>query len=186
MRIVVDTAELKRVQQLLGEMQAKAPNVIARALNRSVSNVKSNIPKTVRDNYHIRAQDVKDTLKVEKARVSKLQAKVISKGETLGLDKFKVNPKTVNSRRKAQLKIAVKKDGIKQVLGAFIANANGIKVFKREGKKRLPIERLKGPSVPQMIRNKEGVDKINKESYRTYHKNLNNDINYMLSKMGAK
>lgn len=210
MRIVVDDAELNRVREQLGELQHKAPNVIARALNRSVSNIKSTIPKVVREEYHVKAAAVKETLDTFTANASKLRGEVKSSGELLGLNKFKVSPGTVNPNRKSQLKIAVKKDGTKLIPGAFNADLNGIKVFKgtgikispskgkykgriatrgpRKGKQLLreEIERKFGPSVPQMIGNKKNVEKINQSAFDTYQRNINHDINYMLSQMGAR
>lgn len=183
MKIVIDKESIKDVERRLGKFPDKAPNAIANALNRSVSNVSSNIVKEVRKNYHIKAVDVKNTLKIFKASRSRLGAEVRSSGKPLGLNKFKVSPKTVNPKRKTQLKIAVKKDGVKQILGAFIANLNGIKVFKREGKRRFPIARKFGPSVPQMIGNKERVNTINHEAWLTYEKRLNHEINRVLSRI---
>lgn len=209
MRITVNDAELQRVQEQLGELKDKAPNIIARALNRSVSNLKATIPKVVRQDYHVKAGAVKETLDAFTANASKLEAQVKSKGKLLGLNKFKVSPGTVNPNRKSQLKIAVKKDGTKLIPGAFNANLNGIKVFKRTKSKVVPskgtykgrvvkrgprkgkqllraeIERKFGPSVPQMIGNQENVEKINQSAYVTYEKNINHDINRLLSKMGA-
>lgn len=182
-RIVVDENEIKRVQEKLGELAHKTPNVIANSLNRSLSNMKSNITKEVRSTYHVKAGDVKSTLKTFRASRSKLTAEVRSSGKTMGLDKFKVSPKTVNPKRKSQLKIAVKKDGVKQVLGSFIAAINGTKVFKRDGKKRLPISRLMGPSVPQMVGNEEKVEIIQTKAWVTYQKNLNHYIDHLLSRL---
>lgn len=184
-RIVVDDAELQRVQGMLGEFKHKAPNIIASAMNRSITNIKANVPKEVRKDYNVKAAEVKDTLKILKANASKLQAEVKSTGKVLGLDKYKVSPKTVNPKRKSQLKISIKKSNTKQILGSFIANINGVKVFKRDGKKRLPISRLMGPSVPQMIGKQEKVDKINRDAYVMYERRINQDINHFLSKMGA-
>ena len=186
MRIVVDDDELKRVRQQLGELQHKAPNVISRALNRSLTNINTTIRKGVRTKYTVQATDVKDRLDSVRASPSKLAAKVTAKGRPIGLDKFKVSPKTVNPRRKKQLKISVKKGSAKEILGAFIGNQGNEKVFIRDGKPRLPISRLFGPSVPQMIGNNEVVEQINQSAYETYHKNINYEINYLLGKMGAK
>lgn len=185
MRITIDDAELQRIRQRLGELQHKTPNVIANALNRSVSNIKANVPKEVRKDYHVKSADIKATLKDFKASASKLQAEVKSSGKLIGLDKFKVSPKTVNPKRKSQLKIAVKKNGTKQILGAFIANINGTKVSQRDGKARLPISRLMGPSVPQMIGNEKIVNKINQDAYSTYETRTTHEINRLLSRMGA-
>ena len=43
--IVIDDSQLREVQSRLGELQHKAPNAIANALNRSVTNVKTNVSK---------------------------------------------------------------------------------------------------------------------------------------------
>lgn len=182
-RISIDAAELKRVQGMLGEIAHKAPNVIASSLNRSISNLNANIPKEVRKYYHIKATDIKKTLKSFKASSSNLSAKVTSTGKVLGLDKFKVSPKTVNPKRKSQLKIAIKQGGTKRVLGAFVANIHGTKIFKRDGKTRLPVSRLMGPSVPQMIGNEESVNQIETEAWATYQRNLNHYVNHLLSRL---
>lgn len=184
-RIIADEAELRRVQQQLGQLQHKAPNMISRAMNRSITNIKANVPKEVRKDYNVKATEVKDTLKIMKASASKLQAEVKSTGKVLGLDKYKVSPKTVNPKRKSQLKISVKKSNTKQILGSFIANINGTKVFKRDGKARLPISRLMGPSVPQMIGNESNVERINQSAYAMYESRINHEINRVLSQMGA-
>lgn len=182
-RIVVDEKAIKDVERRLGKFPQKAPNAISNALNRSVSNISSNISKEVRKDYHIKTADVKETLNVFKASRSKLSAEVKSRGKTIGLDKFKVSPKTENPKRKSQLKIAVKKNGIKQILGAFIANLNGTKVFTRDTKKRLPISRKFGPSVPQMLGNEETVKRINRQAKETYENRLNHEINRVLSRI---
>ncbi len=208
-RITVDDAELKRVKDRLGELEHKAPNVIANALNRAVSNVKANLPKEATKIYYIKNSKVKETLKEFKASQSRLEAGVRAKGKVIGLNHFKVSPKTVNPRRKSQLKIAIIKNGLKQIPGAFNANINGVKVFTRTGKfsiatkgsykgrivKRGPrkgkpllreeIERKFGPSVPQMLDEEKIVENVNQDAYFTYEKRVNHEINRILSKMGA-
>ena len=154
--ITIDEAELQRAREQLGTLADKAPNVIANSLNRTVASLGAGVTKEVRKNYNIKAADIRKTLTSFRANRSNLSAKVESKGKVIGLENFKVSPKTVNPKRKSQLKISVKKGSTKQILGAFVANLTGIKITKRDGKARLPISRLMGPSVPQMIRN-EGI-----------------------------
>lgn len=184
-QIHIDAQAVREVEQKLGQFANRAPNAISSALNRTVTNIASNITKEVRARYHIKAGDVNSSIKKTKSTKSSLSAEVRSRGTTIPLDKFKVSPKTVNPKRKSQLKIAVKKDGIKQVLGAFIANLNGIKAFKREGKSRLPIKRLFGPSIPQMAGEHEIVEKVNENGWTTYHTRLNHEVNRILSRLGA-
>ena len=184
-QIEIDDRALKEIEKKLGEISHRAPGVMSSSLNRTVTNISSNIRKEVRERYHIKAGDIRNTIETKKASSGSLSASVISKGRTIPLDKFKVNPKTANPRRKKQLKIAVKKDGVKQVLGAFISDLHGLKVFKRSSKKRLPIERLFGPSVPQMIKNESISEKVESEAVITFDKRVTHEINRMLNNLGA-
>lgn len=111
-----------------------------------------------------------------------MAAVVRSKGNLIPLDRFKVTPRTVQPKRKKPIKIAVKKNGAKSGGRAFVADINGIKVFKRVNKRRLPINRLFGPSIPQMLDNEEIREKINQEGFDTFNRRLDHEINRILSR----
>lgn len=195
--ITVDAAAVREVEKKLGPLAKKAPNAISNALNRAVTNINSNVKKEVQSKYHIKSKDIANTLDIRRANASNLSAHVNSKGKVIGLDHFKVSPKTFNPKRKSQLKIAVEKPGAKQILGSFILNLNGPKVFTRSGEKHYPdqgsyagkgvlreiVNRKFGPSVPQMIGNKEVVKEIEREGQLTYERRLEIEINYILSKL---
>ena len=55
-------------------------------------------------------------------------------------------------------------------------------VCNRVLSKRLPIKQLYGPSVPQMAKNEEIMEKINKESGETLEKRINAEVNNILRK----
>ncbi|MEK5069811.1 phage tail protein [Sporosarcina sp. FSL K6-1508] len=178
--VEVDERRLKEVQLRLGQFSKKAPNAIANALNRGADNINTNIKKEIRKEYHVKAGDVSATLKKHRASRGSLSANVESKGPLIGLDKFKVSPKTVNPKRKSLLSIAVKKDGMKKVKGAFNADINGTKVFMRSTKKRLPIRRLFGPSVPQMLGNEEIRDVVESQGREKFEERLEHEITRIL------
>lgn len=177
----VDQNMLNDVRERLGDFSSKAPNVIASALNRALTNVASNVSKEVRKEYVIKASEVKETLSKTRATKTSLEAIVRSRGNLIPLDRFKVSPKKVQPKRKTPIKIAVKKGGTKPTLKAFVADINGIKVFKRETKKRLPILRLYGPSIPQMLKNEEIRTKINEEGKEMFYRRLDHNINQILA-----
>lgn len=184
MRLVVDIDKknIQDVENRLGFFYKQAPNAISRALNRAATNVNSNIKKEVRNEYNIKAGDINETLSVTKASKMSLVAQVKSSGALIPLDKFKVSPKTVNPKRKGQIKIGVKKDGLKTVMGAFVADINGKKVFQRESKSRLPIKKLFGPSVPQMLGNEEIRVEIERQGQETFENRLDHEINRILDR----
>lgn len=187
MRVIVEVDEqmIRTVEKRLGEMSNKAPNAISNALNRAMTNVASSIKKEVRKEYIIKAKDVETTLIRRKATRKTLSAAVYSRGSPIPLDRFKVSPRTVQPKRKKPIKIAVKKDGLKESLGSFVADIHGIKVFRRRTKKRLPIDRLFGPSIPQMINNKV-AEKINEDGRTTFQRRLDHEINRILGTGSGK
>ncbi|WP_404427301.1 phage tail protein [Ureibacillus chungkukjangi] len=182
MRLVVDLDRqmLEELERRLGTFSKKAPNALSNAINRAVTNVNSNVKKEVRKEYNIKASDIQPTLKITKATKASLRGEVKSSGSPIGLDKFRVSPKTVNPRRKTPIKAGVKKGNIKKVLGAFIADIHGNKVFEREGRARLPIKRLFGPSVPQMLDNDEVRTTIEQQGHQTFETRLDHEINRIL------
>lgn len=182
MRLVVgvDETTLKYVQYRLGDFSKRAPNAISNALNRGITNVGSNIRKEVRKEYHIKAGDVNATLSRHRANRGSLTATVESKGHLIGLDKFKVNPRTINPRRKTPLRVAVRKSSGNTVGGAFMAEVNGPKLFMRVKKSKLPIRRLFGPSVPQMLGREEIRDFVMNEGQNTFERRLEHEINRIL------
>lgn len=194
--INVDDAMLRSVQEKLKEIPQKAPNVISQSLNRTVTNVASNLSKEVRKEYSVKAGDIKGRggIKRIRANPSNLAAAVRSTGEVIGLDHFKTSNLMSTSRKggvksvslnRKPVKAEVKKGQMKTVLGGFVATMNGPKIFKRETKRRLPIKRLFGPSIPQMAGNEKVSEIINTEAAKTFDKRLDQNINHLLSKLGG-
>lgn len=176
----VDEQRVREIQRQLGDMQNKMPNAISRAMNRAVTALATSVNKGVRGKYHVKAADVKDATKKRNASPGNLSAGVDISGSPIGLDKFKVSPKTVNPKRRSQLKIAVKKDGGGTIPGAFNANIHGVKVMKRTSDKRLPIERLFGPSVPQMAKNEEITTAARRRGGEVFEDRMTREINRLL------
>lgn len=176
----IDEQRIREIQRQLGSVQNKTPTVISRAMNRSVTALATSINKGVRSKYHVKAADVKSATKKRNASPGNLSAGVGVSGSPIGLDKFKVSPKTVNPKRKSQLKIAVKKDGGGTISGAFNANISGIKVMKRSSRKRFPIERLYGPSIPQMAKNEEIASAARRRGGEVFEDRLKREIQRLL------
>lgn len=199
MKVVVDVDKktISDVEKRLGDLKKKTPSVIAGALNRAATSMNATLKKKVRERYIIKTGDLvkygRLNKNISRASVSKLRVVVHSRGDVLPLDKFKISPKTVNPRRKTPIKIGVRKGGVKAVLGAFVANVNGIKVFERASKSKpvrkgpgewttLPIRRLFGPSVPSMIKNDEIKKQIEEQGQKTFQERLDQNIKYLLEK----
>jgi hypothetical protein len=183
--IEISTSQIKEVENRLGAFRSKAPSVISSAINRAAQNAKTNATRKAREEYQVKAKDINETIKIRKATRKSLGAEVKSTGYRTPLIKFKVSPAQPRPKNPPKvLKAAVKKDGLKSVLGAFVSNINGNKVFRRTTKSRLPIEQLFGPAVPQMLGNKDVRSFIESEAAKTLDKRIDHEINRVLE--GAK
>jgi len=180
--INVNESVTDEVKRRLGAFEKKAPQVVASALNRAMTNVATNISKETRKSYHIKATDIKKTISKTRATRANIDAIVVSRGNLIPLDRFKVSPRKVSPNRKTPIKAAVKKTGAKKLKGAFVADVHGIKVFKRQTDRRLPIDRLFGPSVPQMLDNEVNRRQINIEGRNTFYRRLDHEIDRILSR----
>jgi hypothetical protein len=177
--ITITSKDIGDVERRLDQYSKKAPVVIYRALNRAASGIKTNASKKAREGYRIKAKDVNQTFSIKKASRGSLGASVTSKSGSIGLEKFRVNA-TLEKRPK-KFKAAVKKGGsLKEITRGFVASVNGIKIFSRVGKPRLPIDRLFGPPVPQMVNNKDVRGFVEQQAMDTYQKRLDHEIKRVL------
>lgn len=186
--IEVDTKALKRVAIELAEVSEKdVPKAVVAALNRTIQTVGTDMKREAVQNYEIKSSDVQKTLKINRASTSTMQANAQSTGRPLGLFHFKVKPRKRPSKPIKSVKVKIKKtDGYKEIKTnpkAFIANHNALNVFRRVGKKRLPIVRLTTLSIPQMISNPVSLANIQKHAQETLEKRTAHEIEYRLSKV---
>lgn len=180
--VSVDERAIEDIKSRLGSMEKKAPQVIANSLNRAMSSVAKAVNEELRKNYHIKTADIKPTITRTRAKRSDVNAVLKSSGPVVPLDRFKVSPKTVNPKRKSPIKVAVKKGAAKPLEGAFNADINGVKVFKRSTKRRLPIDRLFGPSVPQMLNREDIRNRIDVTGQKMFNKRIDHEIERILAK----
>ena len=173
--------EIDKVKQKLGSYSKKTPQVISRALNRAIASVKTNVYRNVKEDYYLKRKDIYETFTIRKASRNNLTARAKSKGGVIGLEKYKVTPSKARPGHPPRvLKVAVKRDGMKELTGAFVADINGMKVFTRLNKTRLPISRITGPAIPQIIDNMEIREDVQEIAVDTYNKRLKHEINRVL------
>lgn len=179
--ITIDAVKFGEVAQELGQYKNKTNLVLVRALNRAASNVGTNASKKAREQYNVKAKDVKETINIARASKSTLGAVIKSVGERLPLIKFKVSPSAPRPKNPPKvLRVSVKKGGLKELVGGFVANVNGNKVFKRTSSARLPIQQLFGPAVPQMLGTDNIREYIENEASRVFDDRLDHEIQRML------
>ena len=144
------------------------------------------ISKSVRGRYNVTARAIAARLKLGMSS-NDTEATLAYRGTRIGLVNFSAQfrrVKTSRGKRQGATVRVHKANGRKLVKGGFIAQGAGgnVHVFKRVGKSRSPIKALKGPSVPQMVKQSQ-VEKDAQELIQTeYPRILTNKLEYYLSR----
>ena len=157
------TAQLKRLADDVGN------KALVRSLNKTIDQGKTQMARTISQEFRIAVGAAKDRLKVSKANAKQgnlgfevsLEATRKGKGRALNLIAFVENKTTLGEARKrakkgtqSQVYFQVKRSGGKKYIkGAFIAN-KGRTLFIRTGKDRLPIKSVSTIDIPSMFNTK--------------------------------
>ena len=149
--IKIDESQLRFIESNFDNLKGKMPNALANAINRSMEMVKTEALRQATSKYTIKKGELSDSIKFTRSSGGNLTARIVSTGSVIGLDHFKLTPKT-RGKYKKNVNSIVKKGEGGSIPNAFIAYSDGrLGAFKRKSTKRLPIERLMGPSAPQML-----------------------------------
>jgi hypothetical protein len=180
MSIEIDINNLAQVELALRKTPEKINQVLSRAVNRAATNAKSNMSKKVREEYAIKASDIKNAVNITRATTSKPDATVKSAGKKINLAKFRISPTAPrpNNPPKDGYKVQVKKsEGLKVVPRGFLVNSNGgLAFFQRTGSSRMPIKRLMGPAVPEMIGNKSVIEWVENEAQKMLNSRVEHEL----------
>lgn len=158
----VDDAAVRRALDALGRREAVAAS--NRALNRAMSSVRTEASRTVRAEYRLRARDLADVLKLERAKgAAKVFAELRVRAVRVALSAFG-RP----SQTRKGVAVTVRRSAGRQLYErAFVARGRGgvEQVFWRvkQGSRlvaRGPLRVLLGPAVAQILATKERADRL--------------------------
>ena len=136
------------------------------ALNRAGKSALAQTVIHIRKTYNIKSSDLKNEIKVSRATKGAKRFRLTVTHKGLALVKFGSARQT-----KKGVNVTVKKGGRQSIKSAFITEVGKGRhrgVFKREGKARLPIKELFGPSAMQLMSSDEAqkhIEKIFQEKF---------------------
>lgn len=147
-----DARKLHAAMMSIKIISQKMPKAMRSALHHTGQRLQTAAIRKARQEYVIKTGDVK---KYGGLRVTQGQGTITlrSRGRNIPLIKFRTTPSRSVKNKPRTLKAAVKHGGKKPVRGAFVSRmSNGnVGVYRRQAKKRLPIDQLYGPAVPIML-----------------------------------
>jgi hypothetical protein len=193
-----NTAAIVRDMQVqrLGKPDGVVARAQARALNRSMDEMRTFAGRKVREEYNVTLRGIRQASRIRRARPSSLFPKAVLyfSGKAVNLVEFgarAVNPWNVpgrrHSRRGGGVRVQVLKRGGRKLLeGAFLAtlqagqNAGKQGVFRRAGNARSPIKFLPSLSIPQMTARKAIAEAVMKVGDSRYQVNFRRELAYLL------
>lgn len=177
--IKIEPIGLEKVDKVLKDLPKKANQIKYRVVQRAALAGKSEAIKQAKNKYNLKTEEITKTFKLIKPTKDNPISELISTGKRIRLIKFKVTPKAVPKKRK-NIKVSVlKAQGMKTLKSAFIAKMpNGITgIFEREGRERVPLRQLFGPSVPQLFRDETIKTAIKEKAKEVLEKRIVHELN---------
>ena len=181
--ITVDASALEKAAELLAGIPGAPEKAAKTAIRKSINGAKTDAKKKVRERYTIKQKYVTRTIQT---KMEGLSARLISKGPVNDLSYFITKPKSVPKRRLAVGKYlysqVVKGQG-GTIAHAFLANMQSghVGVMRRtNGNASLPIEKLAGPSTPQMIGHPTVVSFLETKVEERLSKNMEHEVEAFL------
>ncbi|MCC7200903.1 MAG: phage tail protein [Gammaproteobacteria bacterium] len=173
LRITFDEAECRRGLQRLHRKVADV--ALVRALNKTATSVRAEAVRIIRRGRQVKAKTVREAIAVRRANKALMVAEVIVSGRPIPLRDY--------AARQIGRGVSVNVTGKRKVVaGAFQVQKIGNNVFIRQGKKRLPIKKLYGPSLPSVF-NADAIQKaVERMALDTLRKRFNEEVRYELSK----
>lgn len=173
MKVTFDEAACRRS---LGRVrQAVIDKALPRALNRTATSVRAEAVRIIRRGRQVKAKTVREAIAIRRATRALLVAEVIVSGRPIPLRDY--------AARQTGRGVTVNVTGRRKLIpGAFQVQKIGSHVFVREGKKRLPIRKLYGPSLPSTFNNEAIQKAIEQMALDTLRKRFNEAVSYELSK----
>lgn len=202
-----ETDRLK-VMAMLAGVRDGAPKVLSRSINKTLNGVKTDSDKEIRSVITMKKSDVVKSFSIpKKSTVKNLSAKFVCSDRPRSLIMFS------NTQRKKGISVKVLKSGSRTVLKhAFYTNiknekaeAGSVKwISERQAKwygagsgrkmqpsfaaslpdkYRFPLKRLTGPRIADIMGKPTVLKKIQNQADERLHKNINQQLNYELSKL---
>lgn len=184
-------ADTQKLDAVFLSLEKNTAPVLIDAANRAATRARKVAKESTEDKYWAKAGDIGKKARIKKAGSGRAYASVYFDGRHVNLITYKVSPRHPVIRRshKKRLpkvyKAAVKRTGVKPLEDAerkpFVANVkNGFTgVFRRKPNSR-KIEGVSGPSVPQIVKNKDTMQRVYEEAEKMMEKRIEHGIDRAL------
>lgn len=186
MTVTVNGPDFDELRRLLPS-EKLARIVMWRALNRGVTAGRTAASREAAKKYVVRQRQVNEKARIVKPSQSTLEGAVEFKGGALNIADFRVTPSKPQPAKRPVLRVTVSRDhGQRPYKGAFLIplRSGSTKAFRRDGKDRLPIKPVYGPSIPTLVGGERVRTVVQDRMTEVVLKRLDHEVNRELSKGG--
>lgn len=192
-KLNISNQALERANTALRSAQREFPLAVARAANRAMYGMGTDAASETRKRYFVKASDVRKSIEYRKATASNMLGTMISRGKRHSLADYRLSHltpkyKTDGDGKKVQVppRGAVKREGGLKSLGqAFLVKrAKGryfpfYRVGAGDGNKNKGIQSLISPSIPQIVKNEETVQAMERGAEERFRTRLEHEIEHI-------
>ena len=175
--IEIDSRDLEILKASLEKYPKEALRALPNALNRGAIRARKLMAQEARKHYNITSAEVKNTIDIEKASPSKLEAKAISEDKMLKLSNFKFSYDNASTVR-TPVTVAVKRGGKKLISSQPPVFYGKGDLFHRASATDRRVRLAMTLSIPQMISNEEVFQQIQREGNEYVHERLIHELEY--------
>ncbi len=182
--IEMSSQEIINAKLLLEKFSASEVNkAAAAAINRTVTTVRKETSKSIKESYTIGSSDIKTAINTQKATSTTLKGVVNATGRPISLTKFKVQ-----ARKTGPVRVQVRKSaGLRPVKGLFLgrSRASYAGPMQRITSKSYPLRVPYGPSVAQMFGSENVIKSLAPIAEETLNTRFAHEVAYRVSKLGG-
>jgi hypothetical protein len=151
--MAVVTFDASQVLKNVGNLPGAHRRAVSRALNKTAGNVRTAASVAIRAKRSLSAKTVRQAFSIKQANPNRLVATLAITGRSVPLKDYKAR----QTKRGVTVSVTPGSRKLIEHAGnrAFIINRIGGHVFARQGKARLPVKKLYGPSLPATFLNDE-------------------------------
>jgi len=194
----IDRMSLLNAQTALRKIPKGIERVTVRAVNKTLTGVRTDSVREIQKVITPKASVIRKEISIQKATVARPSGRVESRGKPLGLAHYRAR------QTKKGVTVQVKKQNRRKLVkGAFMATPKGAKnVFWRyyhtgrpkpvrqgfpygrlPAEYRLPVQRLTGPAIPDVMGDARVFNEIEKKAGLRLKTNFDHELSYMLRKL---
>lgn len=189
-----DSKDMRNIQNRLGSLGGRANTVMSQAANRAAAKANTVLKQQASKEFFVTQKRVASVTYIRRATTASPTASLMAKDTHDNLYKFKVTPAKIARPKggggKKPPKVyysQVRKSGGRKALSRapkpFVAQMkNGhIGLFQRKSdKSKAALKGLYGPAIPQLLKKKEIMDKVEEEATQVLLKRIDHEINRVL------